>query len=89
MHFKLCFSLESEEPFCVRLCASAMTTYCELNSFCLALSLLQGELEKLNQSTDNINRWETELEVKFTCMLCGVTVFTENGCGRNSKVENV
>ncbi|KAL2080652.1 hypothetical protein ACEWY4_024445 [Coilia grayii] len=23
---------------------------------------IQGELEKLNQSTDNINRWETELE---------------------------
>lgn len=24
----------------------------------------QGELEKLNQSTDDINRWESELEVR-------------------------
>lgn len=25
----------------------------------------QGELEKLNQSTDDINRWESELEVRL------------------------
>lgn len=62
------------------------TSYCDLNSFCITLSLQQGELEKLNQSTDNINRWETELEVRFTCLHCGVTVFTENVCRRNSKV---
>lgn len=50
----------------------------------LALSLRQGELEKLNQSTDNINRWETELEVRFTCLLSAVTGFAENGCRLNS-----
>lgn len=30
---------------------------------CTFLSGFQGELEKLNQSTDDINRCETELEV--------------------------
>ncbi|XP_077086243.1 SH3 domain-binding protein 5 [Siphateles boraxobius] len=38
---------------------------------------IQGELEKLNQSTDNINRWETELEdsrQKFRAVLLEATV---------------
>lgn len=38
---------------------------------------VQGELEKLNQSTDNINRWETELEdsrQKFRVVLVEATV---------------
>ncbi|XP_051519427.1 SH3 domain-binding protein 5-like [Myxocyprinus asiaticus] len=38
---------------------------------------IQGELEKLNQSTDNINRWETELEdsrQKFRAVLVEATV---------------
>ncbi|ROI69391.1 SH3 domain-binding protein 5 [Anabarilius grahami] len=38
---------------------------------------IQGELEKLNQSTDNINRWETELEdsrQKFRAVLMEATV---------------
>ncbi|KAG1948353.1 SH3 domain-binding protein 5 [Pimephales promelas] len=38
---------------------------------------VQGELEKLNQSTDNINRWETELEdsrQKFRAVLLEATV---------------
>ncbi|XP_051991829.1 SH3 domain-binding protein 5-like [Xyrauchen texanus] len=38
---------------------------------------IQGELEKLNQSTDNINRWETELEdsrQKFRAVLTEATV---------------
>ncbi|XP_073678472.1 SH3 domain-binding protein 5 [Garra rufa] len=38
---------------------------------------IQGELEKLNQSTDNINRWETELEdsrQKFRTVLVEATV---------------
>uniref|UniRef100_A0A8C2H6C9 SH3 domain-binding protein 5 n=1 Tax=Cyprinus carpio TaxID=7962 RepID=A0A8C2H6C9_CYPCA len=53
------------------------TSYCDRNSFCLTLSLQQGELEKLNQSTDNINRWETELEdsrQKFRAVLVEATV---------------
>lgn len=37
----------------------------------VSLSLFQGELEKLNQSTDDINRCETELEVSvFFVSLC-------------------
>ncbi|XP_066546808.1 SH3 domain-binding protein 5 [Amia ocellicauda] len=38
---------------------------------------IQGELEKLNQSTDDINRWETELEEarqKFRSVLVEATV---------------
>ncbi|XP_041759454.2 SH3 domain-binding protein 5 [Coregonus clupeaformis] len=38
---------------------------------------IQGELEKLNQSTDNINRWETELEdcrQRFRAVLVEATV---------------
>lgn len=38
---------------------------------------VQGELERLNQSTDNINRWETELEdsrQKFRTVLMEATV---------------
>ncbi|XP_048086485.1 SH3 domain-binding protein 5 isoform X1 [Alosa alosa] len=38
---------------------------------------IQGELEKLNQSTDNINRWETELEdsrQKFRAILVEATM---------------
>ncbi|KAI7799220.1 putative SH3 domain-binding protein 5, partial [Triplophysa rosa] len=38
---------------------------------------IQGELEKLNQSTENINRWETELEdsrQKFRAVLVEATV---------------
>ncbi|KAF7691375.1 SH3 domain-binding protein 5 [Silurus meridionalis] len=38
---------------------------------------IQGELEKLNQSTDDINRWETELEdsrQKFRSVLMEATV---------------
>lgn len=38
---------------------------------------IQGELEKLNQSTDNINQWETELEdsrQKFRAVLVEATV---------------
>ncbi|XP_076157296.1 SH3 domain-binding protein 5 [Alosa pseudoharengus] len=38
---------------------------------------IQGELEKLNQSTDNINRWETELEdsrQKFRAVLVEATM---------------
>ncbi|XP_048849439.1 SH3 domain-binding protein 5-like isoform X2 [Brienomyrus brachyistius] len=38
---------------------------------------IQGELEKLNQSTDEINRWETELEEgrqKFRAVLVEATV---------------
>ncbi|KAJ8273165.1 hypothetical protein GJAV_G00098280 [Gymnothorax javanicus] len=38
---------------------------------------IQGELEKLNQSTDDINRWETELEdvrQKFRSVLVEATV---------------
>lgn len=41
---------------------------------------IQGELEKLNQSTDNINRWETELEdsrQKFRAILAEATVKLE------------
>lgn len=38
-----------------------------LNSHSVFLSCQQGELEKLNQSTDDINRWETELEVGLGC----------------------
>lgn len=37
-------------------------------SFIPSLSRHQGELEKLNQSTDDINRWETELEVGQACL---------------------
>lgn len=40
--------------FCLFLCdCSVWCVYCK-----------QGELEKLNQSTDDINRWESELEVR-------------------------
>ncbi|XP_007887861.1 SH3 domain-binding protein 5b [Callorhinchus milii] len=41
---------------------------------------IQGELEKLNQSTDDINRWETELEdarQKFRTVLVEATVKLE------------
>lgn len=40
--------------------------------FYCSLSLFQGELEKLNQSTDDINRWETELEVGWSCSKLGL-----------------
>ncbi|CAL9706160.1 unnamed protein product [Knipowitschia caucasica] len=35
---------------------------------------IQGELEKLNQSTDDINRCETELEVSLRS-LCFLSLF--------------
>lgn len=41
-----------------------LTTPHPPHGFPICVFCKQGELEKLNQSTDDINRWESELEVR-------------------------
>jgi len=45
-------------------------------SICFTSGLFQGELEKLNQSTDDINRCEAELEVSHT-LVCIVVLMPD------------
>lgn len=52
----------------VSICCSTYFSSQSFNSHSFFLSRQQGELEKLNQSTDDINRWETELEVGLACL---------------------
>lgn len=61
------------------------------------LSHQQGELEKLNQSSEDINRWETELEVGLPLPslsnVCSFVIeslfFFSNGCSKNDRKEDL
>lgn len=67
----LLLSIYTLHPFSYQSLHSLSTLYPPLSSFpppcLLCVVCKQGELEKLNQSTDDINRWETELEVGQEC----------------------